>query len=197
MIVNIRGTSGSGKTYLVRELMARAGPRHEVREAHPQRAGRDILVGYLLPLTALTAMAVVGDYTAECGGCDKFSWKGAADWVQGRVTELALKRNHVIFEGAMVSSWTLRRFREMEVVAPVRVVVLTTPLADCLASVEARRRARGNDAPLNTSHTTDRYRSILSMGQKHRAMGLHVEFLSRAEALAYCCELLSLPKELP
>ena len=197
-IINIRGTSGSGKTYLVREVMARATVACDnmvpilVTGEHPVR-GSEIVVGYDYPRAGLT---IVGNYGANCGGCDKFSWKGAADWVQQKVAEIAYSGRNVIFEGLMVSSWSFHRFQVMGFTAPVKVFVLSTPLEECLASVRERRLAKGNTDELNPESTTSKYNSILSMGHKHRDAGLDVEFLSRGAALSRCCELLGLPAEI-
>ena len=195
-IINIRGTSGSGKTFLVREVMRRAEVQSNCTPLlltgfHPV-SGRDILLGYDYPRSKIS---VIGNYGPDCGGCDKFSWKGAADWVQMQVVGAAGSGQRVIFEGLMVSSWSLPRFQALEKVAPVKVIVLSTPLEECLEAIRQRRLSKGNTAELNPESTTGKYKSILSMGYKHRAAGLDVEFLSRGEALVRVCELLGLPLE--
>ena len=195
-IVNIRGTSGSGKTYLVREVMRAAlsvsGPSRTIDVAHPDKHNKFLLTGYEFPGANLS---VIGNYLADCGGCDKFSWKGAADWVMSAVMAEAINGRNVLFEGLMVSSWSLPRFQALEKVAPVKVIVLSTPLEECLEAIRQRRLSKGNTAELNPESTTGKYKSILSMGYKHRAAGLDVEFLSRGEALVRVCELLGLPLE--
>jgi uridine kinase len=45
MIINIRGTSGAGKTHLVRRLMATAGPGVTCTMGHPEK-NKPLLVWY-------------------------------------------------------------------------------------------------------------------------------------------------------
>lgn len=60
MILNIRGTSGSGKTYLVRQIMEALGPPKPILDVE------DRVEGYELRGN----IRVVGSYERECGGCD-------------------------------------------------------------------------------------------------------------------------------
>lgn len=61
MILNIRGCSGSGKTYLVRQIMEELGPPEPLLHSD----GR--IEGYLLK----DNIRVVGPYLEGCGGCDR------------------------------------------------------------------------------------------------------------------------------
>ena len=179
MIINIRGTSGSGKTHLVREVMYRAGGYLPVRRARPN--GRGLVAGYTFPGRNLT---IIGNYEATCGGCDKFSWRGAADWVQEFVSEEAGKGRSVIFEGLLVGSWALERWRALKRSAELRVVLLSTPLEECLAGVRRRREARGDARPLDPGSTTRKHAALLRGAARHAEAGLSVHSLSRGEALA-------------
>lgn len=192
MIINIRGTSGAGKTHLVRRIMSAAGGEPAgLFRVHPVR-GRELRVGYHYGNAGVT---VIGDYAANCSGCDKYSWRGAADWVQEAVSIEAALGRHVVFEGARVSQWALARFMALRKVAPLTVVVLSTPLEDCLNAVRARRAAQGNDEPLSVTSTTDRWNAIKRAGYTHQLAGLDVERLDRDAAYARCCELLNLKPE--
>lgn len=199
MILNIRGTSGAGKTHLVRRLMAAAHPDGAAMlEAlaldHPVRPGKKILAGYTHYDTHSGSIFFAGSYEATCGGCDKFSWKGAADWVQALVAEQA-EDAHVVFEGALVSEWKTERFCQLEHVSPLSIVVLNTPLADCLAAVTNRRAARGVAEPVDPESTTKRHETSVRKAAKERALGLDVHMLDREAAYLFCCEKLGLIPE--
>lgn len=61
MILNIRGTSGSGKTWLIRRIMEELGPPEPIISAEGEKPD-----GYLLQGN----IRLVGSYENVCGGCD-------------------------------------------------------------------------------------------------------------------------------
>ena len=193
MIINIRGTSGAGKTHVVRRLMRSPGADgvirapEAVRGPHPERSGREILLGY-----RHAGVFFVGSYEATCGGCDKFSWKGAADWVQELVRARAVGGDHVVFEGLSVSHWKAERFLQLGSVAPLKVVLLDTTLEDCLAAVRGRREARGVTDELNPANTVDTFYYAKRKMGADIAAGVDVGLLGRDEAYRFCCRELGL-----
>lgn len=193
MIVTIRGTSGSGKSTLVKRVMESGAYQSKM----PQYVqGRKQPLGYWLsrPHDSPGAhLRVLGHYESPTGGGDTINQ--GLDHIDGLVREtLALEYPHdVIYEGLVVSSDFKRIVKLHHEGEPCMVLVLATPLDECVRSVEQRRRARGNDKPLNTHATIAKYRSVLNHIPRFRAEGLRVEHLDREEAYQCLREVLRLP----
>lgn len=149
MIIQIRGTSGSGKTYAMRAIM-----EDLYRQYGPAKSkmveGRKKPVAY-----QFGPVVVLGHYEAICGGCDNV---GSAAKVYDLTTEIVREqpRVHVLGEGLLLSEdskWAKQLKADGHEVA---CVFLTTPLAKCIEQVCSRRREAGNDKPLNTENTSRR-----------------------------------------
>lgn len=149
MILQVRGTSGSGKTTVMRQLMERLG----VWEAY-------YIPGKKRPLFYQSAFAnkekwprcvVLGHYESPCGGCDTI---GSAR----QVYELAQSFSQgetILMEGLLLSEdskWT-PMFRDKH---EVKVFFLTTSLERCLAQIKGRRQEVGNEKELNVTNTSRR-----------------------------------------
>lgn len=144
-IIQIRGTSGSGKSTVMREVMNRL-------RGFPLAFKPVFVEGRKKPLYYFNgSVSVLGHYESPCGGCDT---------IAGHETlyNLALERvkvGHVLAEGLLLSEdvkWTSRLAAEEE----VRIIFLSVPLETCLDRIRGRRAARGNDKPLNVGNTTRR-----------------------------------------
>jgi hypothetical protein len=159
VIINIRGTSGSGKTTVVRGIMAKgiAAPMGE-NSKKPD--------GYLVKLPfAPKPLFVVGSYENTCGGCDAISTQ---DEICDRVRAYA-SLGHVMMEGLLMShSFARYAALDRELHAQGHHCIwgfLDTPLEVCLDRVRARREAarlaKVNPPPpkeLNTKNTVDKHR---------------------------------------
>ena len=148
MIINPRGTSGSGKTELVRRLLAQYGWQRGARfeGAGPKpihRAGRCRPLGYRLghPLGG-RPLAVLGHYEVTSGGCDtnraadgglEESMRGAADY--------AATGHDVLIEGQRLSS-EHERSAALARSHGLHILRLTTPLDQCARNLVWRRRSR-------------------------------------------------------
>jgi hypothetical protein len=189
MIIMVRGTSGSGKTYVAQQVLSRLGNVY----SHLKIGPKSTLGGYLFD-----RVAVVGKYETACGGCDAYSWRGAAEDIKDLVLEHASNR-HVLLEGLMVSGWGIERVLELNSQScGLTVVHLMTPLEECLESVRERRRKRAESlgrepSELNTHNTTRKHGELLRVSQKQERAGVRVEYLSRSEALSRVLELLEIP----
>ena len=131
LVVNLRGTSGAGKTELVRRLMGSYGVPQERGPATPlMRRGRARPIVWVLPHPAGgRALAVLGDY--DGGMAEAFR---LADG-------LARDGHDVLLEGLALSA----DVRDTAALAAaghrVHVLCLATPLEECVRNVVRRRRA--------------------------------------------------------
>lgn len=145
MIVMVRGTSGSGKTTVMRKVIA------GLPSLNPVWVG-----GRKNPLYYYDGFhSVLGSYgDSACGG---------ADTIHGHEALFSLIREraevgHVLVEGLLLSEdvkWTSGLPRDT-----VRAIFLATPLPVCLERIKGRRMARGNDKPLNPENTSKRVATI-------------------------------------
>lgn len=155
MILDIRGTHGSGKSWIMRVLLAaeaegtdpsklavsgRAYPNTKLD--HPE-----IHLGYKLPQWDAF---LLGRYVTDCGGCDGIK---TADEVCRRVRRAASIYRHVLLEGILVAH-TFQRYSDLasdmeEQGHPYVFCFLNTPLKTCVARVRSRRRRRGDSRTLN------------------------------------------------
>lgn len=171
MIINIRGTHGSGKSTIVKQLIE----RYKAQPESVDSKGRPI--NYVMQLSDGSQLFVVGSYVNACGGCDAIQ---PYSLIWPRVVELA-KRGHVVFEGALVSSSYGNIGRDSVVYGDQFVFAfLDTPLEVCLERIKARRLAKGNDKPLDPKNTKGKFDNILKSIPKIRG-----EFGRRVVTLDY------------
>lgn len=187
MIVLLSGTSGSGKTYIVEQLLRELGPHDETLAIGPKGKHG----GYVWRNRGVTIM---GEYTAACGGCDRISYKGGSDDIERVVFEQRTLDRKVVLEGLLVATWGVERLARL-VWGGLIVIHLTTPVDVCVASVERRRIERAREAgrepkPFDPANTVGKHRGLLSVLPARREAGIPVEELDRAAALARVKELI-------
>lgn len=141
MIVNIRGTSGAGKTTIIRELMQKYSC-----EDVTDRSGKvlAVLINWADPVY------VIGRYDNVCGGCDTIKTQ---DETRKRITKFC-KQGHVLYEGLTISNGyakNLAHHKRMKM--PFAFAFLDTPLRTCISRVKKRRKAAGNTKEFNTENT--------------------------------------------
>lgn len=150
---NVRGTSGSGKSTMVREIMSaykpsfqkimRVGRKRPIRTIHQHvNGGREL--------------AILGHYEAACGGCDTIN---ELDDVFELVRKELSNGRNVLFEGLILSGEIIRTdilVRE----SPTQIFCLTTPVDKCIAHVGDRREARGADRLFNHKNTIAKARCV-------------------------------------
>ena len=153
MIIQVRGTSGSGKSTAVRRFMEAfvAGSHASFDPVHV--SGRKKPLYYKYGEEPNESVVVMGHYESACGGCDTI---GSAREVFEAVQEVGFKARVVICEGLLLSEdtkWSLQ-------MPGLRAIFLTTPLDTCLAQIKQRREAVGNDKELNPANTSNRVATI-------------------------------------
>ena len=154
IIINPRGTSGSGKTELVRRILAQYGWQQSADGAGAghlkpmYRDGRSRPLGYRLehPLGG-RPLAVLGHYEVTSGGCDTITAAdGGLDEIMGRAADYAATGHDVLIEGQRLSS-EYERSAELARSHDLRILRLTTPPEQCARNLVWRRRARRDTWP--------------------------------------------------
>ncbi len=171
MIINIRGTHGSGKSTIVRALLDKYAHQPLGEGKRPE--------GYKVAVPELNKpLYVVGPYVTACGGCDAVQ-PYALIWP--RVLTYA-RRGHVVFEGALVSSSVGEIGRAMALRKDCVVLFLDTPVEVCLERIQKRRLARGSLDPLNPKNTVSKHRSVEVSRPKLEALKLRCVTLNYKKA---------------
>ena len=134
MIINIRGTSGSGKTTVVTRLMEDV-LRGKTNIMIPNRKKP-----FAYTFSEPTKVALMGHYESVCGGCDTIN---TFDQCYEGIAELDIVNDYVLYEGLRQSS-DFKRINDLfERGHEILVVNLKVDLETCLESVQKRREARG------------------------------------------------------
>tara|TARA_R110000824_G_scaffold161996_3_gene337572 strand:+ start:4238 stop:4852 length:615 start_codon:yes stop_codon:yes gene_type:complete len=197
MIINIRGTSGSGKSTIVTQLMK----RYTVKQAIFTE-GRKQPLGYKLDKSDITRrqtgvslqpMFVIGHYESPCGGCDTISSSGSQDKIWELIRDYHTQKYHVLFEGAIIGDDRNRTNQAHLDGLPLLLIELDVSLEECLKSIQIRRAARGVTKLVNPHNTTKRFKRIHSRMKKFKTFGIDVRVLNREEAFKQCLDALSLP----
>lgn len=193
-VVLLKGTSGSGKTYIAENLIVRLDTLASDRGTFTL-GPKGKLGGYTFQDDGGTLKtAVIGRYESACGGCDAMSWKGAADDIEAKIAELTAEGYDVFLEGLIVGTWGVDRYLRVGALPNVNftVIHLQTPLEECIGSVRARRLNAGNTSEFNTENTAAKHKSLQSTTKMQIERGVQVERLHRAEALSRARALLEL-----
>ena len=188
--INIRGTGGSGKSYLVHKLLKAHKHKRIVRKFGNRFKPK--IVAYYIPEFHLY---VIGSYDSQCGGCDKMQMiqknlqaiKGLADVpsVQDltvKTIERYAKKGNVLYEGLLISGiWG--RYKELHDRLSNSIwIFLDTPLSVCLERTNKRRRLKGKTDPVNPKATTSKHRSCIRQQPMCKAAGMRYEVLNYKKA---------------
>ena len=188
MIINIRGTSGSGKTHLVRKLIATSTNDHILLD------GRRKTMAHMLMLDDIIPVFLIGSYANVCGGCDTIRTQSE---VCSRVRHFS-QFGHVVFEG-LVLSHILSRYAALDKELSDQGeryiwAYLNTSLETCLENVQNRRTKRGDDREFNPKNTIDKHMSTIKCMEKTQDAGLEVVVLDYyGDPLSQLLELLFQP----
>jgi hypothetical protein len=173
VIINIRGTSGSGKSSLVRRIMG-LFTMEEVMKP-PRRKP----IGYHGVNDNGVTLWTVGHYETDCGGCDTIV---SLDEVYSEVRDAADKGFNVLYEGIMASGEFRRCVQLYRDGYKVHAIALDTPMTDCLKAIQERRDARGDIRPFDPTRTIRRSREVSSMMEHLRVCHVPTQWLTRQEA---------------
>lgn len=206
MIINIRGTSGSGKSTIVRAVIEQAADKQEWQ---PSFDG----LGRLLPVNPKTGeprtrkrpwgysldmgegrrpVIVLGHYETACGGCDTIPNFDLGYSLIQRAYETG---SHVLFEGLLYSADATRLINLASGAVPKTeflIIGLSTSLEECSASVNARR-AKSRRAelaairgeflpPVNDRNTLSKFKGTQNTMKRLAREGFRTEWCSRKDA---------------
>lgn len=108
MFINIRGTFGSGKTTVVRQLMQvlkDQGAQENIDYVKIDRLdGKEKHFAHIYTSKYLHKPVIfIGKYGENaCGGADAMSWKGAHEDIENYIMKHR-KNNHIVIEGSITS----------------------------------------------------------------------------------------------
>lgn len=135
MLFQLRGTSGSGKTYIVNRLMSKYDFKKILKN--------EKIVGYYCQDLNLF---LVGSYERTCGGCDTIKTQ---DEICKRILTGLKKGWNVLFEGLLPSHLAERYSKVYKWCEhrdiPVRYYFLNTPVEICQENVQKRRIRDGKE----------------------------------------------------
>ncbi len=171
MIINIRSTSGAGKSTIVRVIMG----LHRTRVAHKEH-GRKQPIGYVCEhFDGGPSLAVVGHYETDCGGCDTIS-------KMDRIFDLVRKAHdqgfNVLFEGLLISADVNRVAALHQDGLPLLVLAIDLPIAECLSRVNNRRRLKAErtgkeyKGDVNPKNTVSKHRGVVKSMDRLRRLGI-------------------------
>lgn len=175
MIINIRGTHGSGKSTVVKSILDRY-PNAPIMGTGKKPEGYKLTIPWIdRPLY------IVGAYMTACGGCDAIQ---PYSLIWPRVIELA-RRGHVIFEGALVSNSYGNIGRDSEEFGDQFVFAfMNTPLEVCIARILKRRAEKGNTSLFDPNKSVVRiYKSCQSVLDKCHKFGRRVVIIDHQKAV--------------
>lgn len=176
MIINIRGTSGSGKTYIVRQLMEQLGNQQLVHGDGEYFRSNKVVAHCCHH--KMQPVYFLGNYSgAKCGGCDTIKTQNLVCSLVRYFSQFG----HVVFEGLLMShlySRYVSLYEELERCGEDMVFLyLDTPIDVCLDRIKQRRLQAGNVKPLKPDNTISKHESTHRCYAKMEEAGLDVRWL--------------------
>lgn len=196
-IINPRGTSGSGKTELVRRILADYGWRrdHDVATDGIEpiyRPGKAYPFACRLQHpSGRRPLVVLGHYQVTSGGCDTIRTQDGGLLEAVRLAgEFASRGHDVVMEGLRLSSEVALSAR-LAAAHGLHILHLSTPVERCAWNLVSRRRAGKNRLQAFERNTAEEHRRVEEACQALRQHAT-VESLDFDGALAWARELLGL-----
>lgn len=173
MIVNLRGTSGSGKSTVAFTLLKL--PHEKITNKEGKVMGYKVDAGLSRPVY------IVGKYETKCGGCDAIATQQeAAD----RALYFHDLGGHVLLEGLLASAAGPKGALTAVIQSTGRAAfaILDTPVETCLDRVRARRLARGDERPLNETNTRAKHHQTMQTAKTLAGLGYDVRPIDHTRA---------------
>lgn len=183
MIIQIRGTSGSGKTWVMRKVMDQVGEL-QIPSLCKGRPGWEsqYVEGRKKPLTYRRGLIYIcGHYQSNCGGCDNVGSAAAVHELTCNLVGDPCNAKVVLQEGLLLSEdskWASILAMEHD----VRIIYLTTPIDQCVEQIKSRRALVGNEKPLKEDNTRNRVSVIERSRKKLTDLGILCRRCSSTQA---------------
>jgi hypothetical protein len=172
-VIGVRGTNGSGKTYVVRKVM-------ELTDAYFQRK---VKLNNGVLINVYDNYVVLGSYDRACGGCDTIK---TPSLVWESILECAEHRN-VLFEGVIVGNVyqpTIDLVEKLsEIDATYIPICLDTSLEQAIANVNHRRSLDGKDPIEKIVNIETNYKKHISSAKKLKEGGYNPHWVSTEDAV--------------
>lgn len=151
VVLNVRGTNGSGKSTVIFDLIKKFGKTDLLG---------DDKKAWAYKLNCYPPLFIVGRYDTPTGGCDTIR---TMDIICDRIRKL-VKKGDVIFEGLLVSGFHGRWVELERELSRCKFIygVLNTPIETCIERVVARRKAMGNKKEFDPKNLIAKHRSVQS-----------------------------------
>jgi hypothetical protein len=147
LILNPRGTSGSGKTELARRILAEYGLSRDRSEnlkgVEPiHRPGRRYPFAYRVRHPGDgRPLVVLGHYQRTSGGCDTIRIRdGGMPEIMRFAADFAARDNDVLIEGQRLSS-EVTLSEQLAAAHGLYILLLSTPVEKCAHNLASRQRA--------------------------------------------------------
>ncbi len=214
MIINVRGTSGSGKSTVVRKVMDLAPARDTIfmkgtvpiaRKPTKKNPNPEVRLYkrkqplfYRLKWPDGKIVSIPGHYESPCGGCDTIP---TYDMLFEIIRSEHKAGHHVLFEGLLVAHDKKRctEFwdwlgRKQDV---FHIIELDDPLELCLQSVQKRRDSRehASKTDFTPDNTIRRYDEVIRSCKVLEELGIPVHRYKRDAAPSVIKYLLQLPNK--
>jgi len=186
VIVSVRGTSGSGKSTVVRRVM-------EKYHCESIEVGwRKRPLGYLCYAEGHRTVFIPGHYETDCGGCDSLP---SIEFTFKLMRKYMDQNCDVIYEGLITQSDVNRLMDLHKEGHEVHVFGINLPLKECLVAVQGRRDARAasrgkESSPLNPSNTKAKHHQVSLQEAKFKRIGVDFRWLGRDETVQATLEVL-------
>jgi hypothetical protein len=154
MIINIRGTHGSGKSTIMSTILKNYPNEPESVDKRGRPENYKVNIPFIDK-----PVYIIGSYENACGGCDGIQ---PYSEIWPRIVRLAdLGHGHILFEGALVSSSYGNIGKASEIYGDDFVFAfMDTPVEECLRRIQARRLAKGNTKPLDPKNTVSKHNNV-------------------------------------
>jgi len=185
LLINLRGTSGSGKTFIVRKFFELFGVTHLDKQGIKKLSDGRVNLDYYPGAARVeihgwnSPIYFIGNYRPECGGLDTVpSQESCAKWALHH-----LSQGHVICEGLLTSGLgpggIFCRTVMEKAQTQARFVFLDTPIEKCIERIYERRKGRGDNRPLKENdHAGKKHRQIQNVIYTMRKMGYPIHMIN-------------------
>ena len=173
MIIQLRGTSGSGKSTIVRSLLDGGYDSHslgdELDELMPTHLvmSRRQPIGHIVRKREFTKpIYILGHYHTPCGGCDTLGGFGN-DWIYSFAEILHNNGYHVVMEGLIIAVDRRLSSDFLKRKVSYQTLELNLSVEECVKSVIERRAKKGKDGNFNRKSLESR---ILTISNIHKRL---------------------------